>query len=75
MEKPAFTRACLSSIRVIMVIMHILLVEWDRFQHSSAYYQARVGAYGYVLSCQVLNGPASRGPDSGSGYSVLKPPG
>jgi hypothetical protein len=28
MEKPAFTRACLSSIRVIMVIMHVLLVEW-----------------------------------------------
>jgi hypothetical protein len=27
MEKPAFTRACLSYVRVIMAIMHVPLVE------------------------------------------------
>jgi hypothetical protein len=27
MEKPAFTRACLADVRVIMVIMRVLLVE------------------------------------------------
>jgi hypothetical protein len=27
MEKPAFSRACLSGVRVIMVIMHIPVVE------------------------------------------------
>jgi hypothetical protein len=27
MEKPAFTRACFSSVRIMMVIMHVPVVE------------------------------------------------
>jgi hypothetical protein len=28
MEKPTFTRACISNVKVIMVIMHVSKVEW-----------------------------------------------
>jgi hypothetical protein len=33
------------------------------------------GAYGHIMSCQVLNGATSRGPDSYDAYPVLKAPG
>jgi hypothetical protein len=34
---------------------------WDGLQYSSAYWQARMGAIGYILSCLVLNGATSQG--------------
>jgi hypothetical protein len=56
MEKPAFSRAYLSDVTVIMAIMCISVVErlWlavmGQVLNSSAYYQVCVGACGHVLS-------------------------
>jgi hypothetical protein len=65
MEKLAFTRACLSAIRVIMEIMRVPLVEllyravmgWIptlKYMLPDA-----CGASGHVLSCQAVNVTAS----------------
>jgi hypothetical protein len=56
MEKPAFSRAYLSDVTVIMAIMCISVVErlWlavmGQVLNSSAYYQVCVSACGHVLS-------------------------
>jgi hypothetical protein len=70
MEKLAFTRACLSNISVIMVIMHVPLVEL-LCQTIIGWIPAleyllpgtRV-AYGHVLLYQTVNAAASRDPDT-----------
>jgi hypothetical protein len=80
MERYAFTRACLSHVRVIIAIMHILVVEllcrrrWDDLQYSRTYCQVRVGACGRVLSCQAFNATTSQEPVSVDAYPMLKAP-
>jgi hypothetical protein len=78
MEKLAFTSACLSYIRVIMVIMRVSLVEWlcqiamGWVQHSSTCCQAPVSSSGHVLSHQAINDEASQDPGIGRAYLILK---
>jgi hypothetical protein len=78
MEKLAFTSACLSYIRVIMVIMRVSLVEWlcqiamGRVQHSSTCCQAPVSSSGHVLSHQAINDEASQDLGIGRAYLILK---
>jgi hypothetical protein len=66
MEKRTFTKACLSDVKVFMMIMHVPLIElmcqvvmgWIpalKYLRPDAR-----GDYGHVLSCQVVNYVASR---------------
>jgi hypothetical protein len=70
MKKLVFTRACLSDVRVIMVIMRISLVKW-LYQvaigqiHALEYLSPGArGACGHALSCQAINTAASLDPDA-----------
>jgi hypothetical protein len=68
MEKLAFTRACLSGVRVIMMIMHVPLVEllcqavmgWI----SALEYllPGARGACGHLMSCQAVSVASSCDP-------------
>jgi hypothetical protein len=61
MEKPAFTRACLSDIKLILVIMHVPFIEllcqvvmgW--ILALKYLLSGMCGAYGHALSCQTVN--------------------
>jgi hypothetical protein len=61
MEKPTFTRACLSDARVIMVIMRVPLVDllcqavMGQILALEYLLSGASGAYGHVLSCQTIN--------------------
>jgi hypothetical protein len=69
MENPAFTRACLFDVSVIMVIMCVPLVEllcqvvmgW--ILAVEYLLSGRCGAYDHVLSYQAVKVAASRDPD------------
>jgi hypothetical protein len=80
MEKPAFTRACLSYVRDIMWLCVYLWLSryimwwWDGYQHSSTWCQAHVGSCGHVLSWQALNATTSWDPDASSNYLLLRVP-
>jgi hypothetical protein len=69
-EKPAFTRAFLSDVRVILVIMRAPLVEFlcqaaMRWIPALEYRLSGVrGACGHALSCQTVNSTTSQ--DSGA---------
>jgi hypothetical protein len=68
MEKPAFTRACLSDVKVIMVIMHVPLVELlcqavvGQIPAPGYLWPDTCGACGHVLSCHAINAAASSDP-------------
>jgi hypothetical protein len=70
MEKLTFTRAYLSSIRVIMAIMCVPLVEllcqtMMRWTPALEYLlPGMCWACGHVPSCQTVNAAASRDPDA-----------
>jgi hypothetical protein len=57
MEKPVFTRACLSDVRVILVIMRVSLVELlcQVVMRQIPTLEYRLldmhGAYGHAVSC------------------------
>jgi hypothetical protein len=68
MEKPAFTRACLSGVRVIVMIMHVPLEE-RLCQKVTGWVPVlkclllgAVGACGPVLLCQAFNAAVTRRP-------------
>jgi hypothetical protein len=70
MEKLAFTRTCLSNMRVIMAIMRVPLVEL-LCQAVMGWIPAleylppgACGACGHILSCQEINAAASQDPDA-----------
>jgi hypothetical protein len=68
MEKFAFTRACLSIVRVIIVIMRVSLIEslckalLGQIPTLEYLLLGTRGAYFHVLSCQKINATASRDP-------------
>jgi hypothetical protein len=70
MRSPPLPWACLSNVRVIMVIMLVPLVESlcqaaMRWIPELAYLLPGVrGECGHVLSCQTVNAAASRDPDA-----------
>jgi hypothetical protein len=65
MVKPAFIRACLSGVRVIMTIMHVVVVElrcqvvMGRILAVECLLSSVRGACVHVLSCLALNVTAS----------------
>jgi hypothetical protein len=68
MEKLAFTRACLSDVRVVMVIMRVPLVEllcqavMGQIPTLEYLPPDTCAAYGHALSCQVVNVVGSQDP-------------
>jgi hypothetical protein len=68
LEKPVFTRACLSDVRVILVIMHVPLVEllchpvMGQILALEYLLPRTRGACGHALSCLMVNVAASRDP-------------
>jgi hypothetical protein len=81
MKKPTFTRACLSDVRVIMVIIRVPLVELlcqavMEWIPVLEYLLSGVrGACGHVLSYQVVKVTASRDSMLGKNYPILEAPG
>jgi hypothetical protein len=64
MEKLAFTRACLSDVRVIMAIMCAPLVELSWIPTLEYLLPGACGACGQVLLCQAVNDAASQDLDA-----------
>jgi hypothetical protein len=70
MEKLALTRACLSSVKVIMAIYACTLVELlcqaaiGCITALECLLPCVCGAYNRILSCQVINVTASQAPDA-----------
>jgi hypothetical protein len=68
MEKFAFTGACLSSVRVIMVILRVSLIElicqtvMGLIPTLEYLLPGARGTCGHVLSCQTVNVASSQAP-------------
>jgi hypothetical protein len=80
MEKLVFTRARLSNIRVIMMIIRVPLVEllcqttmgWiSAFEYLPS---STCGACGHVLSCQTVNAATSQDIGARKAYPIPKSP-